>query len=475
MEHVGGADEHDLREIVFHVEIMVGEGVVQLRIEHFHQRRRWIAAEIHGHLVDFVEDKNRVRGAGFAHHLDNLAGKGTDVSTAVAADFGFVAHAAERHAHEFASRGAANRCGERSLADSRRPEEAENRALRILHQLANCQIFEDAFLDFVQAVVIFAQNLLGALDVSDFLGALLPRHGEQPVQIIARDGGFSRHRRHHFQPLQLLHGLFHRSFGHAGGFDLFLQLLDFVRFAAPELFLDGLELFVEVVLFLGAFHLAFHAGVDGAIDVELFDFDFQDVGDAVQPLRGLEDFEQFLLFFDRDLQVGGDGVGKLAGILDAHGGDHGVVVQTLRKLHVLLKERGDAGGGLRDLRGGLGFYGYEAGGCTEEAFVAGDLTDLGALGAFDENFDMAIGQLHALYDIGERSDLINLFGLGVIDRGIVLRDQDKFLVSGKRVFHSAHGGFAAHDEWVHHLREDDHVPHRHHRYALHVAFFFAEH
>ncbi len=38
VQHVGGADEHDLREIVFDVEIMIGEGVVELGIEHFHQR-----------------------------------------------------------------------------------------------------------------------------------------------------------------------------------------------------------------------------------------------------------------------------------------------------------------------------------------------------------------------------------------------------------------------------------------------------
>ncbi len=66
VQHVGGADEHDFREIVFDVEIMIGEGVVQLRVEDFHQRRRRIAAKIHGHLVDFVEDEHRVDRAGLA-------------------------------------------------------------------------------------------------------------------------------------------------------------------------------------------------------------------------------------------------------------------------------------------------------------------------------------------------------------------------------------------------------------------------
>ena len=133
-----------------------------------------------------------------------------------------------------------------------------------------------------------------------------------------------------------------RPFGHAGGLDFLLQLLDFARFAAPQFLLDGLDLFVEVILFLGALHLALHARVDGAVHVELFDLDFQDVGHAVQPLDGLEDFQQFLLFLDRNLQIRGDGVGELAGVFHAHGGDHRVVVQALRKLDVLLEEGGDA-------------------------------------------------------------------------------------------------------------------------------------
>ena len=132
------------------------------RIEHFHQRRRRIAAEIHGHLVHFVQHEHRIDGAGLAHHLDDLAGQRADIGAAMAANFRFVAHAAKRNAHELAARGAADGHGQRSLAHARRPEEAENRALGILHQLAHGEIFEDAFLDLFEAVVVFGKDLLGA-------------------------------------------------------------------------------------------------------------------------------------------------------------------------------------------------------------------------------------------------------------------------------------------------------------------------
>ncbi len=189
----------------------------------------------------------------------------------------------------------------------------------------------------------------------------------------------------------------------------------------------------------------------------------------------LENLEQFLLFLDGNLQVGGDGVGKLSGILDAHGGDHRVVIQALRELHVLLEKRGDARRSLFHLRTGLCLHGNQANRGAEEAFVARDLHDLGAFGAFDQHLDVAVRQLHALHDIRERSDLVDFLGLGIVHRGVVLRDQENLLVARQRVFQRAHGRFAAHDERVHHLREDDHVPHRHHRYALDVRFFLAEH
>src|ERR1700722_3334343 len=126
VQHVGGANEHYLGEVVFDVEVMIGERVVELRVEDFHERRRRIAAKIHRHFVHFVEDEHGIHGAGFAHHLNDLAGQSADVGTAVAADFSFITNAAERDAHEFSAGSAADGHGQRSFADSRRAYEAEN-------------------------------------------------------------------------------------------------------------------------------------------------------------------------------------------------------------------------------------------------------------------------------------------------------------------------------------------------------------
>ncbi len=119
----------------------------------------------------------------------------------------------------------------------------------------------------------------------------------------------------------------------------------------------------------------------------------------------LEDFEKFLFFVHRNLEIRGDRVGKLAGVFDPHSGDHRVVIQALRELDVLLEKAGDAAGGLLDLRRGLSLHWDQADRGAEEAFVARDAYDFGALGSLDQDFNVAVRQLHALHDIRERSNL----------------------------------------------------------------------
>src|SRR3981081_3277086 len=115
---------------------MVGEGVVQLGVENFHEGGGRVATEVGGHFIDFIENEDRIYGAGLLHHLDDLAGQRADVGAAMAADFGFVAHAAERDANEFAAGGVADGHGERGFADARRSDEAKDGALGVFYELA---------------------------------------------------------------------------------------------------------------------------------------------------------------------------------------------------------------------------------------------------------------------------------------------------------------------------------------------------
>ncbi len=102
-DDVRGRDEHHVREIVGDLEVVVGEGVVLLRVEHLEQRRRGIAAEVVADLVDLVEHEDRVDRPDLLHALDDLARERADVRSTVTADGGLVMHTAERDAVELAA------------------------------------------------------------------------------------------------------------------------------------------------------------------------------------------------------------------------------------------------------------------------------------------------------------------------------------------------------------------------------------
>ena len=139
--------------------------------------------------------------------------------------------------------------------------------------------------------MIFVEHLFGARDVADFLGSLLPRHCQQPVQVIARHSRLGRHGGHGFELFQLLHGFVPHVFGHPGTVDLLFQLVEFALFAAAQFLLDGLDFLVEVVLFLRTLHLPFDPRLNGAVHVQLLDFDVEHVANTVQALGGVENIQ----------------------------------------------------------------------------------------------------------------------------------------------------------------------------------------
>lgn len=192
--HVVGVrrrQEHHVREVVFHLEVVIDEGRVLLGIEHFEHGRSRITTEILTHLVDFIEQNERVRGLRLLQCLDDLARHGADIGPAVAADLGLVAHAAQRDANEFAPRGLRDRLAERGLTDTRRTHEAHDRPLELLRALLHREIFDDPLLDLVEAVMVVVEDRLRAAQILLHAGLRAPRDRQHPVEIVAHDGGFT--------------------------------------------------------------------------------------------------------------------------------------------------------------------------------------------------------------------------------------------------------------------------------------------
>ncbi len=380
----------------------------------------------------------------------------------MAADLGLVTHPAERQADELAVGGAGDRLGERRLADARRAREGEDGALRLLDQRTHRQELEDAVLDLLQAEVVLVEDLLGADEIPAFLGLLVPGNGDQPVEVVARDRRLGRHRRHRLEPAQLLNGLLGRFLRHPCLVDFLAQFLDLVALVvlATQFLLDRLHLLVEVVLFLRLLHLLLDARLDAAVDLELVHFAFEHAGDAVETLDGRDDLEEVLLLLDADEQVSGDGVAQLRRVVDADGGDHGVEVQVVRELDVLLEHRDDAAHHRLDVGGHVLRARDHLHDDPEEALVFLPLDRAGAVDTLDQHLDVAVGQLQALHDVGDAAHREDVVRLRLVHRGVVLGGEEDPLVLAEGVFEGPDRRRTPDHERHHHVREHDDIPQR---------------
>src|SRR5690554_4052937 len=261
---VGGTHEHHIGKVVIHFQVMVVEGVVLFRVQDLKQGRRRVTPMVHTHLVDFIKQEQRVFHLYLGQLLQQLARQGADVGFAVTTDFRFVTHATQGHAGVFPVGSLGNGLPQRGLAHTGRPYQAQYRPFDLLHPALHRQVLKDAFLDFIQAVVVPVENLARFFQVVANAAALFPGHCQHPVDVAPHYRGFGRHGRHHLQLVQFRFGLLAGFFRQAGLLELLLQLFKIVVTLTQiaHLFLDGLHLFVQVILPLAALHLLLHAATD---------------------------------------------------------------------------------------------------------------------------------------------------------------------------------------------------------------------
>src|SRR5262249_2586130 len=107
--------------------------------------------------------------------------------------------------------------------------------------------------------------------------------------------------------------------------------------------MDRLYLFVEVVLFLGAFLLALHASVNRAINLYLLQFNFQDLNQTRKPVGKRKDFEKTLLFFNSNFEIRGNRIAESRGVVvSKRRGKSFRVAQFGRLPHILIDQRSNS-------------------------------------------------------------------------------------------------------------------------------------
>src|SRR5262249_13176938 len=148
------------------------------------------------------------------------------IRAAVPADLRLVVRAAEAYAHELAPGRLRDRLAERGLADAGRADEAKDGTAAGRIELPHREVFEDAALDLLEAVVVLVEHAARFGDVDRRIRLRFPRKLDQPLEIRADHGVLAGRIGHALQALQFLARLLLDFLGHLRFGDRLLELID---------------------------------------------------------------------------------------------------------------------------------------------------------------------------------------------------------------------------------------------------------
>src|SRR5690606_997373 len=183
-KRIGRSDKHDLREVVLQLEVVVVKGRILLRVQYLQQRGGRVAPEVLTHLVDLIENENRVGGARFPNRLNDPTGHGSDIGFPVAANLRFIMQAPEGHADKFALQRPGDRFAERGLPHPRRAHQTQNGRLHIPLQLQYGEVLQNAVLDLFQPMVVLIQYLLDILQIKIVAGHVVPGQIQHQLEVV---------------------------------------------------------------------------------------------------------------------------------------------------------------------------------------------------------------------------------------------------------------------------------------------------
>ena len=101
------------------------------------------------------------------------------------ADLGFIAHAAQCNSRKLAPQRVGHAPAERSLADTGRAHEAEDRPFQSILQLDDGQKLQQSVLHLGQTVVLLIENARGRGEINFVFRRFRPGQIDDPIKIIA--------------------------------------------------------------------------------------------------------------------------------------------------------------------------------------------------------------------------------------------------------------------------------------------------
>ena len=148
------------------------------------------------------------------------------------------------------------------------------------------------------------------------VGALGPRHRDQPVEVGADHARLAGLLAHALEAAELLVGLLAHVVGHAGLVDLGAVLLDDARAVLAQLALDRLHLLAQEVLALLLVGAGLHVVADAAADLQLGQAVALDADGERQALGDVDGLEDLDLLLEGHVGRVADRVGQGAGLGD---------------------------------------------------------------------------------------------------------------------------------------------------------------
>ena len=463
---VGGGDEHDLAQVEGQLHVVVAESEILLRVQHFQQRGGGVAPEIAAHFVDLVKQEHRVHGARLLDTGDDPTGDRAYIGAPVAANLGLVPHAAQRHLHKFAPHGLRHRPDDGGFTHAGRADEAQDRALHVLLHAQHGQILDDALLHLFQSVVILIQNAPGPLQIQIIRGGLAPGQVEDPLHVGAADADLRRAGSHVGQAFQLFFSLLPGFIVQGRFFQLLAKLLHIGAVLVAQLSLNGLDLLPQVIILLVALDLLLDAGLHLLFHVSQLRLPQQDAAECLQPVPGLELFQNGLTVFQTGQHVGGDHVRQLVGLLHFQHRVQRLLGHPHTGLAVLFKVL------LRRAHQRLHFGAVLQAGVHRGAnvrhhagFFLGHLQQNGPLQALHQHPDAVARQVQRLLDHSNGAYPAKIVPGRVVILRILLGDQKNFLVAGHRFFQRGYALGSAYVKMQHHMGEYHHSPKGQHRHT----------
>ena len=217
---------------------------------------------------------------------------------------------------------------------------------------------------------------------------------------------------------------------------------------------------VEVVLALVAFHLLFDALADFAVKIGFFQFFFEDYQNVLQALievNAVQDGDATLL---TEIHVRGDGVGDTARVAQ--------LVQVLQQVFGIFVVFFEKTAELFDRcfahcplfvggNGGIFTRTIIAVTRLQVGLIFLPAVNFDAAQAFNQYFDGAVGEFGHLYDTPHGANRVQVSYTRVADAGIVLRDEQQFLLLLVGNVQGGNGFFPADEKRHDNVRVNDDV------------------